>query len=110
MEPTHAAILSAIDELKSTVADHRTESRLRWEGLAERLDDHAKKLDALPVMQHKLDENTKMTAALTERKEFWDGAKRRWIGLGVLAGASAAILGLGVALKNLLQHGSGPHP
>lgn len=110
MEPPLSALMEALESLKIEVVEHRTESRLRWDNVADRLDEHAKKLDVIPVMQHQLDLNTSLTAALTERKAFWDGAKRRWIGLGMFAGASAAIVGLGVAIKNLLQNGTGPHP
>jgi hypothetical protein len=110
MEPSHATILQSIDELKGSLIEYRTESRLRWEAIGERLDEHAEKLSAIPVVQHKLDENTKLTAAVLEQKSFWDGAKRRWIGLGMFAAAGAAMLGLWAAVKNVLQNGAGPHP
>ena len=110
MEPSQSTLLEALESLKIEIVEHRTESRLRWDHVADRLDEHAKKLDVIPVMQHQLDINTKMTAALTENKAFWAGAKRRWVGLGMFAGASAAIVGLGITLKNLLQNGPGPHP
>lgn len=114
MEPTHKAILDAVADLKDTLVAHMADSKARGEVVSGQLADHRAQLSVIPVMQHKLDENTALTAALLEKKRFWDGVRQRWIALGMVAGATGGIVGLWMALKNLLGSGPppgmGPHP
>lgn len=104
-EPTHQAILEAI-------AAHRAESKERWRSIDRRLDGVDSRLGALPAMQAELTANTVLTKQYAEDQAFKAGLRKRWQHAGMLAGATAGLVGLWMALKSLFGGGPpmGPHP
>lgn len=100
-EPTTGAIMAAL-------ADHRTESRVRWKEMDERLDRITETLAELPDMKRELAENTVITRQVAQENAFKTELRKRYTTVGVVAGTTAALIGLWVTIKSLFSGGPPP--
>lgn len=94
-----------LEAVMEALRAHRLESRLRYQGIADRLDDHAKQLSALPAMQAELQRNTVMTQEYADDRAFKRGVNARLKVMGLWGTVVAVALGIWISVSQLFSHG-----
>lgn len=105
LQPSGPATLETVLQVLSA---HRAESRVRWKHIADRLDDHAAQLRALPGMKSELEQNTAITKQYAEDQAFKKGMNTRVKVAAIWAAAAGSLLGGAYTIKQFF--GGGPPP
>lgn len=106
LQPSGPATLEIVLQVLSA---HRAESRVHWKHIADRLDDHAAQLRALPGMKSELEQNTAITKQYAEDQAFKKGMNTRVRVAAIWAAAAGSLLGGAYTIKQFFG-GSGPPP
>lgn len=85
--------------------EHRLESKLRYQDIAARLDDHATQLQAIPAMKAQLEQYTSTITQAAEDQAFKRGVNARLKTVGVWGTVVAIALGIWLSASQLFGHG-----
>lgn len=103
--PLNADEPVTLSTVLAALREHRLESRLRYQGIADRLDNHAAQLAELPAMKLELEQYTATIKQYADDQAFRRGVNARLKTAGIWGAVVAAGLGIWLSVSQLFGHG-----